>query len=79
MSKEYGILVRADCGRYGKLIKEVENAYLKGNNDYPTTPTESYNLLVNYKNYTSNKRTASQGGLEQVVFVTEGKKNNNNK
>jgi hypothetical protein len=68
------ILVRADRGRYGKLIKEVENAYLKGNNDYPTTPTESYNLLVNYKNYTSNKRTASQGGLEQVAFVTEGKK-----
>jgi hypothetical protein len=70
----YGILVRADRGRYGKLIEEVENAYLKGNNDYPTTPTESYNLLVNYKTYSSNKRTISQGGLEQVAFVTEGKK-----
>jgi hypothetical protein len=70
----YGILVRADRGRYGKLIEEVENAYLKGNNHYPTTPTESYNLLVNYKNYSSNKRTISQGGLEQVAFVTKGKK-----
>ncbi len=28
----YGILVRADRGRYGKLIKEVENVFLKGNN-----------------------------------------------
>jgi hypothetical protein len=54
--------VRADRGRYGKLIEEVENA------------TESYNLLVNYKNYSSNKRTISQGGLEQVAFVTKGKK-----
>jgi hypothetical protein len=70
----YGILVRADQGRYGKLIEEVKNAYLKGNNNYPTTPTKSYNLLVNYKNYSSNKRTISQGGLEQVTFVTEGKK-----
>jgi len=40
----YGILVRADRGHYGKLIEEVENASLKGNNDYPTTPTEAYNL-----------------------------------
>jgi len=70
----YGILVRADCGRFGKLIEEVENTYLKGNNDYPTTPTEAYNLLVNnYKNYSTNKRTARQGGLEQVAFVTKGK------
>jgi hypothetical protein len=37
----YGILVRADHGRYGKLIEEIENAYLKGNNDYPTNPTEA--------------------------------------
>jgi len=40
----YGILVRADRGHYGKLIEEVENASLKGNNDYPTTPTEAYNI-----------------------------------
>jgi hypothetical protein len=29
----YGLLVRADRNRYGKLIEEVENSYLKGNND----------------------------------------------
>jgi hypothetical protein len=70
----YGILVRADHGRYGKLIEEVENAYLKGNNDYPRTPTEAYNLLVNYRNYSANKRTAIQEGLVQVAFITDGKK-----
>jgi len=59
----YGILVRADRSRYGKLIEEIENDYLKGNNDYPKTPTEAYNLLVNYRNYNQNKRTASQGIL----------------
>jgi hypothetical protein len=69
----YGILVRADRGRYGKLIEDVENSFLKGNNDYPTTPTEAYNLLVNYRKYNNNKRH-TPGGLEQVAFVAKGKR-----
>jgi hypothetical protein len=64
-----------DTERYGKLIQEIENDFLKGNNDYPETPTKAYNLLVNYRNHiTVNKRTANQSGLDQVAFVTEGKK-----
>jgi hypothetical protein len=71
----YGLLTRADQGRYGKLIEEVENDFLKGHDDYPKTPTEAYKLLVNYRNYvTFNKRTSAQGGLDQVAFLTEGKK-----
>jgi len=71
----YGILVRADRSRYGKLIEEMENDFLKGNNDYPQTPTETYNLLVNYRNYaTVNKRNAAQSGLDHVAFVTDGKR-----
>jgi hypothetical protein len=70
----YGLLVRADRGRYGKLIEEVENDFLKGHDDYPKTPTEAYNLLVNYWNYmTVNNRNFNQG-LDQVAFVTEGKR-----
>jgi hypothetical protein len=71
----YGILARADRSRYGKLIEEVENAFLKGRNDYPETPTEAYNLLVNYRNYATNpnKRQAGQG-LDHVAFVADGKK-----
>jgi hypothetical protein len=69
----YGILIRVDRGRFGKLIEEMENDFLKGNDNYPKTPTEAYNLLVNYKNYNSTKRTAVPG-LDQVAFVTEGKR-----
>jgi len=69
----YGILVRPDRSRYGKLIKEIENDFLKGHDDYPKNPTQAYNLLVKYKNYgNANKRTASQGGLDQVAFVRGG-------
>jgi hypothetical protein len=70
----YGLLTRADKGRYGKLIEEIENDFLKGHDDYLKTPTEAYNLLVNYRNYvTVNKRTVIQGGLDQVAFLTDGK------
>jgi len=70
----YGILVRADRSRFGKLIEEIENDFLKGNNDYPVTPTEAYNLLVNYRSYSNNKRTVGQGGLDHVAFLSEGKR-----
>jgi hypothetical protein len=31
-------------------------------------------LLDNYKNFNSHKRGAPEGGLDQVAFITEGKK-----
>jgi hypothetical protein len=68
-------LVRADRSRYGKLIEDIENDFLKGHDDYPKTPTEAYNLLVNYRNYgNTGKRTAQQSGLDQVAFVTDRKR-----
>jgi len=71
----YGLLVKADRERYGKLIEEIENDFLKGHDDYPKTPMEAYNLLVNYRNHvTVNKRNLSQSGLDQVAFITDGKK-----
>jgi hypothetical protein len=75
----YGLLVRLDRGRYGKLIEEVENDFLKGHDDYPKTPIEAYNFLVNYRNYvTVNKRSVGQGGLDQVAFLTDGKRQKTN-
>jgi hypothetical protein len=68
-------LVRADRSRYGKLIEDIEHDFLKGHDDYPKTPTEAYNLLVNYRNYgNTGKRTAQQSGLDQVAFVTDRKR-----
>ncbi len=50
-------------------MEEIENDFLKGNNDYPETPTEAYNLLVNYRTYTNNNRR-TQPYLDQVAFMT---------
>jgi hypothetical protein len=48
-------LLGADCFRYGTLVEEIENNYLrnKGGSSsagtYPTTVAEAYNYLCNYK------------------------------
>jgi hypothetical protein len=65
------LLVHADRGRYGKLIEEIENDFLKGNNDYPETPTEAYNLLVNYRSYNNTNKRNHTPGLDQVAFMTK--------
>jgi len=70
----YGILVHADWSRYGKLMEKIDNAFLKGNYDYPKTPNEAYNLLVNYRQYNNTNKRPIPGGLDQVAFVTDGKR-----
>jgi len=36
---------------------------------------EAFNLLVNHRNHvTVNKRNLTQSGLDQVAFITDGKK-----
>jgi len=37
-------------------------------------PTEAYNILVYYRNYNNNKRPNIPGGLDQVAFITDGKR-----
>ena len=38
-----------DRQRYGRLIENMENDYLQGQNNYPSTITTAYNLLTNWK------------------------------
>ena len=35
--------------RYGKLLTELQNDYMKGNNNYPGNVVKEYNLLKHYK------------------------------
>ncbi len=37
-------LLGADRNQYGKLIKEIENNYIQGQDGYPKTVTTAYNL-----------------------------------
>jgi hypothetical protein len=46
---ETSFLLNSDRSRYGRLIEEIENTYIQGQNRYPLTVTAAYNLLVNWK------------------------------
>ena len=51
--KERGLAVAfilcADRMRFGKLIEDIENSFLEGNNKYPTTVVGAHHLLANWK------------------------------
>ena len=42
-------LLSADRMRFGKLVEDMENSYLQGNNKYPTTIIDAHHLLANWK------------------------------
>ena len=42
-------ILGSDRRRYGRLIEELENRYLMGQDFYPKTLTAAYNLLNNWK------------------------------
>jgi hypothetical protein len=42
-------MLSADQARYSHLLEEIENEYLKGTNNWPTTITGAYRLSTNYR------------------------------
>lgn len=64
-------LLNADRSRFGRLIEDTENGYLRTRNSYPETVTEAYNLLVNWK---QDPRNYAQvvGGNDGISFGTVG-------
>jgi hypothetical protein len=62
----------ADRLRFGKLIEDMENNYLQGNNKYPTTVSSAYHLLSNWKQDPRHGRREVGGG--EISFVNNGDK-----
>lgn len=52
-AKEYSLacafILGADRTRFGKLVEDLENSYTQGQDKYPKTMTDTYKLLVNWK------------------------------
>lgn len=42
-------ILGSDRSRYGRLIENLENDFLQGQNSYPKTVTAAYNLITNWK------------------------------
>jgi Zinc knuckle len=62
-------LLGSDCVRFGKLIEDLENSHLHGQNNYPKTVQDAYTLLVNWKQDPRNMVCMSGMGGDGVVFT----------
>jgi hypothetical protein len=58
-------LVGADRVRYGRLVENMENDFLQGQNNYPETVSAAYHLLTNWKQ-------DPRHGLREVGAVGDG-------
>ena len=67
-------LMGADRNRFGKLIEDLENAHLLGDDTYPKTINEAYNLLSHWK---QDPRNTSRTVTEGVMFVNNAAISNN--
>ena len=65
---------QSDRRRYGKLSEELENAFTKGNDDYPDNLVSAYHLLNEYKNWQPRSTIPDPTG---VAFAQKGGKKNN--
>ncbi len=66
-------LLEADRNRYGKLIEDLENDYIQGQDCYPKTVTAGYNLLVHWKQNPQNlMRVLGTTGGNGVAFANRG-------
>ena len=54
------LLTKSDPKRYGTLVTDVENAYTRGQNGYPTMVSGAYDMLVNYRNPNQALRMQNQ-------------------
>ena len=62
-------VIASDTKSYGRLVKELENDYTKGNNNYPTNMVKSYQLINEYKSWTPRTSLPEVSG---VVFSQQG-------
>jgi len=58
-----------DKARYWKYLEDLENDFLNGRNDYPTTLNHAYKILSNYK--TSNSLNRNSAGKDGVAFILD--------
>jgi hypothetical protein len=68
-------LLSADHGRYGRLIEDLKNDFLQGQDHYPKTVTATFSLLTNWKQHTMRSMEAPNDGCPSSTPTTKMKKN----
>lgn len=69
---ECAFILGSDKTRYGKLIKDLENNFVQGTNNYPSTLQGAYSLLVHWKQDPRNIVRLIGGQHDGVNFANVG-------
>jgi len=64
----------ADRSKYGVMIEELQNSYLSGNNNYPSTVSEAYNRLLHWSNEARNSQIRAFAPMNDGAnFANQGR------
>mmetsp|Transcript_25957 Transcript_25957/g.54405 ORF Transcript_25957/g.54405 Transcript_25957/m.54405 type:complete len:87 (+) Transcript_25957:2-262(+) len=73
------LIRQANIERHGHILTHLENSYMLGNDKFPTTVTEAYNLMLNMKNPNQAQRSNRNAGVnDRLTFLTHGKTGDDN-
>ena len=61
-------LMGSDQSRFGRLLEKLENDFTAGNNNYPKTLTDAYNMLLEWKD--DPRLLMRMAGNDGVSFAT---------
>jgi hypothetical protein len=67
-------ILSADHVQYGKLIEDLQNTFLQGNNNYLKTLNAAYTLLANWK---QDPQLYMRLMNDNILFTNFGKKQKN--
>ncbi len=67
-------LLSADRTRFGRLVEDLENSYIEGNNRYPQTLEEAHKRLEYWKQDPRNMIKAVGADADGVAFAQNGEK-----
>ena len=61
-------LMGSDCSRFGWLLEKLENDFTAGNDNYPKTLTDAYNMLLEWKD--DPRLLMHMAGNDGISFAT---------
>jgi hypothetical protein len=64
-------LDNANKGRYGNLMKDLENDYLKERDNFPRNIVGTQNLLLNYKGAETSTPNRAQSSNDGILFAQQ--------
>ena len=75
--KGCALINQSDKIRYGRLIEELQNYYMKGHNNYPDTLVRAFQMLNEYRHWKPSSNVPESQSVAFVQKINSSTKPNN--